>query len=188
MGVQTFATFSDGMEIENTRIYQKHQAELRRAQRRVARRKKASNRRRKAVILLQKVHGEIADRRQDFLHKHSTAVIRRYGTIVVEDLNVSAMSRGNVAKQILDCSWSEWFRQLSYKAAEAGRRFLAVDPKYTSQTCSKCGFRHPDNRKTQADFHCLSCGHQDNADRNGAVNILARMEPSYANASAVMLA
>ena len=188
MGIKTFATFSDGMEIENPRIYEKHQAELRRAQRRVARRKQGSNRRRKAVILLQKVHRGIADRRQDFLHKHSTAVIRKYGIIVVEDLNVSGMSRGHVAKQILDCSWSEWFRQLSYKAAEAGRKFIAVDPKYTSQTCSKCSFRHPDNRKTQADFHCLSCGHQDNADRNGAVNILARMEPSYANASAVMLA
>ena len=188
MGVRTFATFSDGMVIENPRIYEKRQAELRRAQRRAARRKKGSNRRRKAVILLQKVHRGIADRRQDFLHQHSTAVIRKYGTIVVEDLNVSGMSRGNLAKQILDCSWSEWSRQLFYKAAEAGRKFLAVDPKYTSQTCSQCGFKHPDNRKTQADFECLSCGHQDHADRNAAVNILARTEPSYANASAVRLA
>ena len=72
-----------------------------------------------------------------------------------------AMSRGNLAKQILDCSWSEWFRQLRYKAEEAGRRLVAVDPKYTSQICSQCGFKHPDNRKTQADFACLSCGYQD---------------------------
>ena len=187
VGVTTFATFSDGAEIQNPRIYQNAQAELRRAQRRIARRKKGSHRRRKAVVLLQKVHQQIVNRRGDFLHKHSTAVIRKYGTIVVEALNVSGMSRSNLAKQILDCSWSEWFRQLSYKAAEAGRNFIAVDPKYTSQTCSECGFKHSDNRKTQADFECLSCGYKDNADHNGAVNILARNEPLDANVSGVTL-
>ncbi len=105
----------------------------------------------------------------------------------MEGLNVSAMSRGNLAKQILDCSWSEWFRQLRYKAEEAGRRFVAVDPKYTSQICSQCGCKHADNRKTQADFACLSCGYQDNADHNAAVNILARNEPLDANVSGVAL-
>jgi putative transposase len=93
----------------------------------------------------------------------------------------------NGAKQILDCSWSEWFRQLRCKAAEAGRRFVAVDPKYTSQICSRCGFMHPDNRKTLADFECLSCGYQDNADHNAAVNISARNEPLDANVSGVAL-
>jgi len=187
VGIASFAKFSDGAEIQNPRIYQNTQAELRRAQRRVARRKKGSNRRRRAVLLLKRVHQRITNRRSDFLHKHSTAVIRKYGTVKVEALNVSGLSRGNLAKQILDCSWSEWFRQLQYKAEEAGRRFVAVDPKYTSQICSECGFKHPDNRKTQADFQCLSCGHQDNADYNAAVNILARNEPLDANVSGVTL-
>jgi putative transposase len=187
VGVTTFAKFTDGTEIPNPRIYQNSQAKLRRAQRRVARRKKGSKRRRRAVRQVQKVHLRIRNRRSDFLHKHSTAVIIKYGTVKVEALNVSGMSRGNLAKQILDCSWSEWFRQLQYKAAEAGRRLVAVDPKYTSQTCSQCGFKHPDNRKTQADFACLSCGHQDNADHNAALNILARNEPLDANVSGVTL-
>jgi putative transposase len=186
VGVTTFATFSDGTEIQNPRIYQNTQAELRRAQRTVARRKKGSHRRRKAVVLLQKVHQRITNKRADFLHKNSTAVVQKYGTIVVEALNVAGMSKGNLAKQILDCSWSEWFRQLSYKAADAGRNFIAVDPKYTSQTCSECGFVHRDNRKTQADFACVSCGHTDNADHNGAVNILGRMCPSGVNEGEVM--
>src|SRR6266853_3078473 len=187
VGVTTFAKFTDGTEIPNPRIYQNSQAELRRAQRRVARRKKGSQRRRRAVRQVQKVHLRIRNRRSDFLHKHSTAVIIKYGTVKVEALNVSGMSRGNLAKQILDCSWSEWFRQLQYKAAEAGRRLVAVDPKYTSQTCSQCGFKHPDNRKTRADFACLSCGYRDNADHNAAVNILARNEPLDANVSGVTL-
>ena len=159
VGVTSFAKFSDGTKIQNPRIYQNTQAELRRAQRRVARGKKGSHQRGRAVLLLEKVHQGISNRRSDFLHQHSTAVIRKYGTVKVEDL----------AKQILDCSWSEWFRQLRYKAEEAGRRFVAVEPKYTSQICSQCGFKHPDNRKTQADFACLSCGCQDNADHNAAV-------------------
>ena len=138
VGVTTFAKFTDGTEIPNPRIYQNSQAKLRRAQRGVARRKKGSKRRRRAVRQVQKVHLRIRNRRSDFLHKHSTAVIIKYGTVKLEALNVSGMSRGNLAKQILDCSWSEWFRQLQYKAAEAGRRLVAVDPKYTSQTCSQC--------------------------------------------------
>jgi len=187
VGVTTFAKFTDGTEIPNPRIYQNSQAKLRRAQRGVARRKKGSQRRRRAVRQVQKVHLRIRNRRSDFLHKHSTAVIIKYGTVKVEGLNVSAMSGGNLAKQILDCSWSEWFRQLRYKAEEAGRRLVAVDPKYTSQICSQCGCKHPDNRKTQADFACLSCGHRDNADHNAAVNILARNEPLDANVSGVTL-
>jgi putative transposase len=157
VGVTAFAQFSDGTEIQNPRIYQNTQAELGRAQRRVARRKKGSPRRGRAVLLLEKVHQGISNRRSDFLHQHSTAVIRKYGTVKVEGLNVSGMSRGNLAKQILDCSWSEWFRQLRYKAAKAGRRLVAVEPKYTSQICSQCGFKHPDNRNIQADFACLLC-------------------------------
>ncbi|HXW90690.1 MAG TPA: transposase, partial [Terriglobales bacterium] len=126
-------------------------------------------------------------KRTNFLHQQSTAVIRKYGRIVVEALHISGMSRSRLAKQILDCSWSEWFRQLAYKAEEAGRQFLAVDPRYTSQTCSACGFVHKDNRKTQANFACLSCGYKDHADHNGAVNIMARSEPSFDNISAVRL-
>src|ERR1700738_3341884 len=187
VGVTSFAKFSDGTKIQNPRIYQNTPAGLRRAQRRVARRKQGSHRRGRAVLLLEKVHQGISHRRRDFLHKHSTAGMRKYGTGEVEGLNVSGMSGGNLAKQILDCSWSEWFRQLRYQAEEAGRGLVAVDPKYTSQICSQCGFKHPDNRKTQADFACLSCGYQEHADHNAAVNILSRNEPLDANVSGVAL-
>jgi putative transposase len=98
VGVTTLAKFTDGTSIQNPRIYQNTQAELRRAQRRLARRKKGSHRRRRAVMLLQKVYQRITHRRSDFLHKHSTAVILKYGTVKVEALNVSAMSRGQPSK------------------------------------------------------------------------------------------
>jgi putative transposase len=129
----------------------------------------------------------ISNRGSDLLRQHSAAVIRKYRTVRLEVLHVSATSRGNLAKQIPDCSWSAWFRQLPNKAEEARRRFVAADPEYPSQTRLECGFKHPDHRQTQADFACLSSGHQDHADRIAAINMLARNEPPDANVSGVTL-
>lgn len=187
VGVVQYATFSDCSDpIPNPRFYETAQAELRRAQRRVARRKKGSNRRRKAVVLLKKLHEHIANKRSDFLHKQTTALVRKYGTIVVENLNISGMAQGNCAKQVLDASWGTWLRMLVWKAASAARRVIAVDPKYTSQTCPACGYKDRKNRPTQAEFRCLECGLEANADWVGATNILARMEPSFANTQEVI--
>jgi putative transposase len=58
---------------------------------------------------------------------------------------------------------------------QAAERMLSVliyvNPAYTSQTCSRCGHIHPGNRKSQAEFVCLSCGFTANADLNAAINI-----------------
>jgi putative transposase len=85
--------------------------------------------------------------------------------------NVRAKSGLN--KAILDQGWGEFRCQLEYKVAWRGGYFVAVDPKNTSRTCSCCGHVSADNRKTQALFACVSCGHEDNADHVGALNILA---------------
>ena len=182
VGVVQYATFSDGSKpIANPRFYENAHAELRRAQRRVARRKRGSHRRRKAVVLLRKVHERIANRRNDFLHKQTTALVRKYGTIGVENLNIAGMVRGNCSKQILDASWGTWLRMLVFKAEEAGRRIVAVDPRFTSQTCPCCGYKDAKNRLSQAEFKCLDCGFEANADFVASVNISARMEPSGVN-------
>ncbi|MGA3200425.1 MAG: transposase [Halobacteriota archaeon] len=174
VGISHFAALSDGTFVPNPRFYENGQAELRRAQRKVSRRHKSSNRRRKAVILLRKVHERIANKRLDFLHKHSTTIVQKFGLIAIEDLNVAGMSKGNLAKQILDASWSTWRRLLFYKAEWAGRTKVAVPPQYTSQECDECEFIHKDNRKSQAEFECIACGHKDNADTNSSKRILAR--------------
>jgi putative transposase len=182
VGVVQYATFSDGSSpIENPRFYENAQAELRRSQRRVARRKRGSHRRRKAVALLRKLHERIANKRNDFLHKQTTALIRKYGTIGVENLNIAGMVQGNCSKQILDASWGTWLRMLVFKAEEAGRRIVAVDPRFTSQTCPCCGYKDAKNRPTQAEFKCLDCGFEANADFIASVNISARIEPSGVN-------
>ena len=63
---------------------------------------------------------------------------------------------------------------LQYKAKLAGVPVFFVDPAYTSQRCSVCGYTNKENRKTQAEFVCLACGHSENADVNAAKNIAFR--------------
>jgi putative transposase len=184
MGIEKFAALSDGTFIENPRYYECGQAELRRAQRRVARRKKGSHRRKKAVILLRKVHQRITNRRNDFLHKQSTRLIQQYGAIAVENLNVKGLAQGILSKQIHDASWSTFFNMLRYKAEWAGRRLVGVDARYTSQDCPACGTR---KKKSLAERkHDCPCGFSTHRDTAAAINILGRMVPLGANVAEVI--
>lgn len=77
--------------------------------------------------------------------------------------------------------WGQFLNLLSLKAADAGRRVIGVDPRFTSQLCHTCGHTEKANRRTQAVFVCVQCGHQANADHNAALNILGRAVPSGVN-------
>jgi putative transposase len=157
VGLTSFATLSDGSEIYNPRLYQEAQRRLRVAQRRVARRtSKRSNRRRKAVALLQRLHSHIHNQRSDFHHKTSRMLVNKYGLIVVEDLNIKGLASGMLAKSVNDAGWGIFLNQLAYKAASAGREFIQVDPRGTSQTCI-CGQRVPKTLRER--WHsCPGCG------------------------------
>ena len=142
VGLSSFATLSDGTEIESPRLYQQAQKKLRRAQRRVARRKKGSNRRHKAVVLLRKIHQHIFNQRHDHQHKLARMLVNQYGLIAIEDLNVRGLAGGMLSKQVLDASWSSFIAKLTYKAEDAGRQLVKVDPRGTSQRCP-CGAKVP---------------------------------------------
>ena len=176
VGIENFAALSDGAMILNPRFYECGQAELRRAQRRVARRKKGSHRRKQAVVLLQKAHERIANRRADWLHKVTTGLVQKYGTIVVENLSVKGLAQGILSKQVHDASWSTFFNLLRYKAEDAGRQLIGVDCRYTSQTCPACGTV---KKKTlsQRKHECSKCGLVLHRDTAAAQVILARAEP-----------
>jgi transposase len=60
---------------------------------------------------------------------------------------------------------------ISYKAEMAGLEVLLIDPRNTSRTCNECGHCDKDNRKSQSEFECLSCGHECNADLNASRNV-----------------
>jgi putative transposase len=77
-------------------------------------------------------------------------------------------------RSILDQGWGEFRRQLAYKVSWNGGTLLAVPPQNTSRTCPCCGHVSKDNRRTQAQFLCVDCGYENNADVVGAINVLAR--------------
>ena len=187
VGLNSFAVLADGSEIENPRHYRNAEARLRRAQRKVARRKnKRSNRRRKAVMLLQRAHVHIGNQRRDFQHKVSRDLVNKYGLIAVEDLNVKSLAGGMLAKSVHDAGWSMFVAMLTYKAEDAGRRVVKVDPRGTSQTCV-CG---ASVRKSLADrWHdCHACGLSASRDHVSARIILSRAGtlPSGVNVEVVV--
>jgi len=191
-GVTVSAALSTGELLICPSLSETEQARLRDLQRRLARCRRGSNRSRRFKTAIAKLHARAADRRKDWVEKTSTDLARRFDLIVVEDLRVSRMTRrpkpkadpdrsggyllnGRRAKAglnhaILANGWGALVRRLEHKALG---RVEKVNPAYTSQTCSACGHCAPGNRKSQAVFRCVACGHQANADVNAAVNIAA---------------
>lgn len=189
LGVTTFAALSDDTNIQSLSAFKAHEKKLRIQQRQLSKKKKFSENWKKQVDKVRKCHQKIYNVRHDFLHKESTKLSKNHAMIVVEDLkirNMSQSARGSIErpgkkvkakaglnKAILDQGWGEFRRQLGYKLDWRSGILLKVTPRYTSQKCNCCGFTDKGNRPSQEIFHCLTCGHRDNADSNAAKNILA---------------
>ncbi len=171
LGIEAFATLSNGTRIFSPGWYRKAERALKTAQRRVSRRKKGSARRKKAVDLLAKAHQKVRRQRADFHHKTALALVRANDTIYHEDLQTANMVRNHhLAKSISDAGWSQFLGILSYKAACAGRRVVAVNPAFTSQRCSGCGMLVIKGLSVR--WHrCPECGTSLHRDHNAARNI-----------------
>ncbi|MGH9752449.1 MAG: RNA-guided endonuclease InsQ/TnpB family protein [Blastocatellia bacterium] len=170
VGLSAFATLADGTEIENPRYFKTAQAKLRRAQRKVARRKRGGNNRKKAVRELQRAHAHVRNQREGFAHKVSRTLVVLFGLIVIEQLNIKGLAAGMLAKSVNDAGWSSFIAKLTYKAAEAGRVLLKVDPRGTSQRCI-CGAPNP-KTLSQRWHQCDDCGLSVARDHASALEIL----------------
>jgi len=172
VGIESFATTSDGAQIENPRWYRRAEWKLKQAQRKVSKRKKGSKRRAKAVRQLQRAHVKIGNQRRDFHHKLANKLIAESDVIAFEKLNVKGMVQNPyLAKSISDAGWGQFLRILCVKAVEAGRTAIAVKPQLTSQLCSGCGQR-VDKGLSQRWHGCPHCGLWLHRDHNAAHNIL----------------
>ncbi len=133
LGIEAFASLSNGTRICNPGWYRQAERALKTAQRRVSRRKKGSNRRRNAVVLLAKAHQRVRRQRADSHHKMALALVPANDTIYHEDLQTANLVRNHhLAKSINDAGWATFLSILSYKAACASRRVVAVPPAFTS--------------------------------------------------------
>ena len=189
MGCVRFCTLSDGTFFEPCGALKKELKKL-------ARMQKFGKNWRKQKAAIARLHQHIATVRRDFIEKVSLEICKSHAEIFREDLkvkNMTASAKGTVEepgtrvaqksglnRSILDQGWGIFFTKLDWKALRLGGHVHAVPPQNTSRTCPICGCVSKDNRKTQAWFKCVSCGHQGNADVVAAINIKERGRSSLA--------
>ncbi|MGI8640329.1 MAG: RNA-guided endonuclease InsQ/TnpB family protein [Pyrinomonadaceae bacterium] len=173
-GIESFMTLSDGTQIENFKYFESSQKALRVASRSVSRKARSagSHSRRKAVTKLRQIHEKIKNQRNDFAHKLSTNLVKDFDLIAIENLNILGMSKGILTKQIHDVAWNSFFQKLTYKAENAGRQLIKVNPNGTSQTCI-CGAR-VEKTLAQRQHTCVQCGYKNHRDIVSAKVILSR--------------
>lgn len=159
VGLAHFATLSTGEQIANPRFFRTDEKALAKAQRKEHR--KAARR----------IHERIANRRRNFAHQLSHALVSHFGVIVFESLNIKGMVKNHcLAKSISDAAWNQLVQFTLYKAENAGRRCVQVDPRNTSKRCSACG-TWVEKSLSERVHHC-SCGLSLGRDHNAAINIL----------------
>ena len=172
VGLESFATLSNGEKIENPRFFRTDEKALAKAQRRLSKAKKDTPERKKAKKIVAHIYERIANRRLNFAHQTSRQLVNRFGTIVFEDLNITNMQKNHhLAKSIADVAWNMFISITKSKAEEAGSHVILVNPRNTSQMCSRCGMIVA---KTLSDrvHSCPHCGLVMDRDQNAAINIM----------------
>jgi putative transposase len=172
VGLTSFATLSDGTQIQNPRFFQRGRDLLARRQQALARKKRGSQSRAQAKRLVQKAHEHVRNQRVDFARKLAADLFRRYDCVYFEDLNLRGLSAGWLAASVQDAAWGKFMGALECKAECAGTWAVPVDPRGTSIRCSGCGAPVPKALSDRV-HRCPTCGLVMDRDWNAARNILA---------------
>lgn len=176
LGICDFAILSDETKIENPRFYEKSEKKLAKLQRELSRKTIGGSNWNKARIKVANLQKHISNQRNDFLQKLTTKIIKTYDNICIEDLDVKSLKETDNTirnKRVGDVSWSEFRRQLTYKAMWYRRTFSVVNRYYpSSQICHVCG--HRDSKKSEdiRNWVCPHCNNELDRDVNAAINIL----------------
>ncbi|WP_334427398.1 MULTISPECIES: RNA-guided endonuclease InsQ/TnpB family protein [unclassified Levilactobacillus] len=190
LNTDNFLTDSNANVIANPRFYRSIKGKLAKAQRTLSRRalrakkehrplRKSKNyqKQRQRVAAIQR---EVANRRKNFLHLVSTALIKNHDLVVAEELRSKNLLRNHaLAMSIADVGWRTLLGMLAYKADLYKCQFVTVNPRNTTQTCHDCGFvmgTESTQKLPLADrqWTCPRCGAYHIRDHNAAQNILAK--------------
>ena len=176
LGIKSFIATSNNEHYENPLYLRENLEKVRTRHREIIRSKKGSNNREKQKLKLERIHEKIADKKNDFMHKLTTKIVRENSFIAVEDLNISEMVSNKKCKyhnhrNIMDSSWGRFIQMLELKAESAGAKVVRVNPRHTSMKCNSCGNiqNMPLYRRL---YSCRSCGLNIDRDYNASLNIL----------------
>lgn len=175
LGIKDFAITSDGDKYSNHKYLKQSLIKLAKLQRELSRKTKDGSNRDKARIKIARLQEKIANQRKDNLNKLSTKLVKEYDVICLEDLRVKNMVKNHkLAQSISDVSWTEFVRQLSYKAEWYGKELVKIDKFFpSSQTCHVCGYINKDTKNLSVRrWICPNCKAEHDRDINASINIL----------------
>jgi putative transposase len=179
VGLECFATFSNGEKIPNPRFLRCDEKDLKRAQRKLSKCKKGSPERKHFRKIVSRIHERIANRRSNYAHQESRKLANRFGFIAFENLNIQNMQANHcLAKSISDVAWNQFVTYTTYKVENTGGCVVQVDPRRTSQICSACGSVVKKDLSVRV-HHCPDCGLVLDRDTNAARNILTLGQQSF---------
>ncbi|GAB0154673.1 RNA-guided endonuclease InsQ/TnpB family protein [Marinobacterium sp. BA1] len=174
MGLTDLCITSDGVKIPNPRFLKRAAANLRRKQKALSRCQKGSRGRARTRLLVAKAHERLANARADFQHKLSRQIVDENQAVTVETLKVKNLLKNRkLAKHIADAGWHSLITKLAYKAEQAGKHLVKIDPWFaSSKTCAGCGQKVDSMPLNVRRWDCPACGVTGiDRDINAAINI-----------------
>jgi len=171
LGIEKFATLSNNKIINNPKNLKESLNLLKLRSKQLSKKKKGSKNRNKARLRLARLHEKIYNKRLDFLHKTTRNLINIYDCIALEDLKINTMKNKYLQLSINDASWNKFRQLITYKAEEAGVKLEFVNPRNTSQRCSRCNslVKKSLSKRTH---NCPNCNLSIDRDLNASINIL----------------
>ncbi len=192
VGINVLVALSDGSFVENISVTTNPRTARRLVMRgrAASRKQKGSKNRKKAYIKLSQARHKLTQKRDGYNWKAANKIVKTADAVAREDLKIpnmvkrakpkhdgkggykknGAAAKSGLSKRILDCAWGDIFHKVAWLAAKSGKPVFAVNPRYTSQECPKCGHTEKGNRDGEK-FVCRACGYAEHADTGASRKI-----------------